>query len=476
VEPITEGRFNALAGYARQPMARIMAREIEFYQVDGGRIVGMIIEDRADRDFGGTVFGRDANERYRCVRVTDFGQTLDAARESLRTEMEIARQAPPEDFYQGDETGQAVDFFTPVYEDTKLNPSFLKLVKEETLSPAFGIIEPMMRWHQDIDGNFVEQFQTNGFDQRIWELYLFAVFNELGFEIDTSVNVPDFVAHSIFGSLAVEAATVGPTQKGGKIVPPPSIEREEDRLEYLRNYMPIKFGSALYSKMKKRYWEAEHILNLPFLIAVHDFSSPRSMVHTRSALEHYVFGYTHEFERHADGLKILPKRIGEHRWGEKVIPSGFFELPDAQHVAGILFSNSGTVSKFNRMGILNGFGSGRVMSIREGTMVNHDPNATLPKYFRVLVNAEGYEESWVEGLSVLHNPHALHPLDPDLIPGAAHLFLQEDGNVVSHTPDFFPFGSVTNNFASVDVDEVRRKAGDATHIVWTPREDEGPHQ
>lgn len=470
MEAISESRFNALAGYARRPIARLMAQELEFYQVEGGRIVGMIIEDRTDKDFGGAVFARDAADRYRCVRVTDFGQTLDAAREALRVEMEIARQAPPEEFHQGDEIDEPIDFFTPVYEDAKLNPNFLRMLREETFSPALGIIEPMMRWHHDVDGNFIEQFQTAGFDQRIWELYLFAVFNELDFEIDNSFNVPDFIAHSIFGSVAVEAVTVGPTRQGSKIIPPPPIEEEHDRLRYLREYMPIKFGSALYSKMKKRYWEKEQIRDLPFLLAIHDFSSPRSMVHTRSALERYVFGYDHEWEKDAQGnLKIFPQKVVEHRWGEKVIPSGFFSLPDSEHISGILFSNSGTVSKFNRMGILNGFGTGKVLSIREGTMVNHDSKATLPKYFRVIVNAPTYEETWVEGLSVLHNPNALRPLDPESLPGAAHLFLLEDGQVLSHTPDFFPFGSVTQNIAPIDVEKVLAEFPDGTHFVWTPR-------
>lgn len=471
MEPISESRFNALAGYARQPMARMMAREMEFYEIDGGRIVGMIIEDRTDRDFGGTVFARDAVARYRCVRVTHFGQTLDDARASLKTEMDIAKQLQPKEFYQDDEPDVSVDFFTPVYEEAKLNPNFRRMTNEENLSPALEIIEPMMRWHNDVDGNFVEQFQTSGFDQRVWELYLFAVFNELNFEINSSVNVPDFLAHSIFGSVAVEAATVGPTKDGKKIIPPPPIDTEEDRLRYLHDYMPIKFGSVLYSKMKKKYWDSEQVANVPFLIAIHDFSSPQSMVHTRSALERYVFGYEHKFEKDEAGvLRILPKKIAEHTWGKKVIPSGFFNLPDSENVAGIVFSNSGTVSKFNRMGILNGFGSGRVVSIRQGTMVNHDPNATLPKFFSVLVNADGYEESWVEGLSVLHNPNALRPLDPDLLPGAAHLFLQDDGNVVSYTPDFFPLESVTRNFAPMDVDAVRDEFKDGTHVVRTPRE------
>jgi len=41
-----------------------------------------------------------------------------------------------------------------------------------------------MRWYEDVDGNFIEQFQTTGFDARIWELYLFAAFRELLYAID----------------------------------------------------------------------------------------------------------------------------------------------------------------------------------------------------------------------------------------------------------------------------------------------------
>ena len=105
-------------------------------------------------------------------------------------------------------------------------------------------------------------------------------------------------------------------------------------------------------------------------------------------------------------------------------------------------------------------------------MVNHDPNATMPKYFRVIVNSEGYEESWVEGLTVIHNPNAIIPLNPDLFPGACHLFLAEDGQIVSWTPDFSPFGSVTRHWAPVDVDAALQEFADGTHFVWTPREDE----
>jgi hypothetical protein len=35
------------------------------------------------------------------------------------------------------------------------------------------------------------------------------------------------------------------------------------------------------------------------------------------------------------------------------------DLPDAENVSAVLFSNSGTIAKFNRVGALPGFGSSR---------------------------------------------------------------------------------------------------------------------
>jgi len=293
----------------------------------------------------------------------------------------------------------------------------------------------------------------------------------MGYDIDRTIAVPDFCCDGLMGSFNVEAVTVGPTKIGKDIVPPPPADTPEQLKSYLQEYMPIKFGSALYSKLRKKYWEHEHVSDKPLVLAIHDFSSPGSMIHTRSALERYVFGVEHDYEKDKDGnLIILPTKIETHEWEGKSIPSGFFDQPDAEHISAILFSNSGTIAKFNRMGLLTGFGSGNVVALREGTMVNHDPNATSPKYFRVIVNSEGYEESWTEGLSVIHNPNAIKPLEPECMPQAAHLFLGKDGQITSYTPDFFPFGSRTIHFAPVDVNEWLDMFGDKTHVVLTPRE------
>lgn len=468
--PISPIRFNAIAGYARMPQAALFGAELGYFELGDGRIVGMLLRDITDGDYFGMVFAPDRKLRFRSVKMTAFVDSAKVAEADLAVAMDVAAQAPAEAHHQADEFGAPVDFFTPVHPLDRLNPDFVKLITDEANSPARGIIEPMMRWYEDVDGNFVEQFQTTGFDQRIWELYLFATFVELGFLFDRTHPMPDFVCSGLAGSFCAEAVTVGPTREKGRIVPPPPRTTAEEQRAYLKEYMPIKFGSPLYSKLGKRYWEREHVAGNPFVLAVADFSSPGSMTHTASALELYLYGYDHDAERGEDGrLAIKPRRIEDHRFAEKRIPSGFFRIAEAANVSAVLTSASGTISKFNRMGLLAGFGSGRVVLIREGTAVDVDPDATEPKLFRALVNAPGYHESWVEGLNVFHNPNAALKLDPDMLPGAAHHFMSPGGERTSSVPDFHPFASITRHVAPVDVGEFVARVGNSSHVTWTRR-------
>ncbi|TAJ73716.1 MAG: hypothetical protein EPO51_04365 [Phenylobacterium sp.] len=66
-----------------------------------------------------------------------------------------------------------------------------------------------------------------------------------------------------------------------------------------------------------------------------------------------------------------------------------------------------------------------------------------PRPFRDDVHAPGYAETWVEGAVVLHNPNAVRPLDPELLVGATHEFLQPDGTIMSLLPNNPPYASQT---------------------------------
>lgn len=453
MEDIQKVRFDAIAGYARQPQAALFGEELNYHQANGGQVTGILMRDIADGDHFGLVFARDAKLRFRNVAITPFVATAGDASDDLADALDEAAAAPTETHHQADEKGAPVDFFTPVRPRDQLNPAFVTLIEDECFSPARGIIEPMMRWYEDADGNFVEQFQTTGFDQRIWELYLFATFIEQDFLLDRAEAVPDFDCQGLAGRFTAEAVTVGPTRVGSEVLPPPETDTPEKLTAYLEHYLPIKFGSSLISKLRKRYWERDNVKGGPFVLAIADFSSPGSMMHSSSSLERYLYGYAHDAERGADGkLTVTPRRIVEHQFGDKApIPSGFFDLPDAEHVSAVLTTASGTISKFNRMGLLAGFGSGRVAMVREGAAVDHDPDAAAPKLFRGLVNSPDYSETWVEGLNVFHNPRSVERLDIKLLPNAAHHFISTKGERASRVPPFHPYASITRQWAPVDV-------------------------
>ena len=362
--------------------------------------------------------------------------------------MERAVAEPDTAYHQGDEKGEPVDFFAPVLDREHLNPNFIRVAESEGYTPARDTIEPMMRWYEDVDGNFIEQFQSTGFDARIWELYLFATFVEMGYAVRRVAPAPDFTCAGLPGEFCVEATTVGPTRdRFGSMVPPPPIDTTEAIREFRREYMPIKYGSALTSKLKKRYWEKAHVGNKPLLFAIADFHAPMSMLYTRSALHVYLYGYDHDWHHDVHGkLQINPRKITRHQWGDKVIDSGFFNLPESENVSAVLFNNSGTIAKFNRMGVLAGFGSPRVRLVRVGTAIDPDPDAAAPRTFRNLVNDPRYTEGWVEGLDVYHNPRAKRPIDAWMLPGATHHHLLPDGNIQSAGPDWQPLASITHIF------------------------------
>ena len=454
MRPISLVRFNALAGYCRLPQALLHAEELKWFEHGGERVLGVSIRDPTDGDFGGIVLGLDRKGRFRWIGSPPYQESQRRAEALLRREMERLSMAPDEEYYQGDETGKPIDFFTPIVYSNKLSEDFVKLTEQEGFSPARSVIEPMMHWYEDPDGNFVEQFQTTGFDARLWELYLFATFVEMGYRIERVHAVPDFACVGIGGDFTVEAMTVNPTRdREGLVLPSPPRDTPEQVLSFLRDYMPIKFGSTLTSKLVKSYWETPSAKDKPLLFAIQDFSAAGSMLFTRSALHLYLYGYDHDWEHDNKGrLTITARRIEEHRWGDKVIRCGFFGLQGAENVSAVVFSNSGTISKFNRMGVLAGFGSRRVVLVRKGLHVNHDPNASDPHTFAHIVNSSEYFETWAQGLDVFHNPRAVRPIDPEMLPGAAHHRLLHDGQIDSLTPDFHPLGSMT--FIVVAEDEV----------------------
>ena len=113
------------------------------------------------------------------------------------------------------------------------------------------MLEDVYQEFEDPDGNFLEQFQTNGFDARFFELYLFAYCARSGFAIDRTRSAPDFLVTRDEITVAVEATTVN-RSKSGPLVEMKAVSElsEEELRAYQDNELPIRFGSALLRRSR----------------------------------------------------------------------------------------------------------------------------------------------------------------------------------------------------------------------------------
>lgn len=439
---ISRERFLALT-FSKLPAANFMSLEVEWYSDYEENVLGVVAIDTTDRDWLCVTLGRDECGLFRAIDLEASVASRDKARKRLKEMLRSYSSTGAKTFPQGDVKQRKNALFELQVPEQKLEWHFQQLLNSHHTA-ARGIIREIAYAFVDVDGNFIKDFQTAGFSGRLWELFLFAFLNEQMFLFDRTHNRPDFIANKFGLELCMEAVTVNPTDG----VPPPKPQSPEEAARLLGDYIPIKFGSALWTKLNKRYWELPQVAGKPLVLAVHDFQEERAMTWTSSGLGPYLYGYRHLWRKENGVLKITPERVTSHTWGDKTIPSNFFGLPGAENISAVLFTNCATLSKFSRMGHLAGFGRPDVEMFRGGRCHEHDENATEPKPFYFEIKPGKHQETWTEGVSLFHNPNALYPLPREshpgmpLFPGVAHHFCK-DGQFVSYLPEFFPYNSET---------------------------------
>ena len=341
--------------------------------------------------------------------------------------------------------------FDLVVSAERLDPLFREVRERPHFTAARRLMDEVFADFQDVDRSFVREFQTAGFSARIFELALFAYLSEQGYELDRSRAAPDFL---IRGNtpIAIEATTTAPAQ-GTEVEVAGWTSLPGDLPEEEREFV-FQVGKALRRKLLKRdvaglaYWEQPHILGAPFVIALEAFHSPAALFYAIGPLGQYLYGRSDIPTFDSEGrLSLAARHIAEHRRGEKSIPSGLFSQPDAAHLAGVLFTNSGTVAKFNRIGTERGYGPPDVAMVRLGTLPDSNPNAVTPRLFGYVVEPNPADpETFAEGLHFLHNPWASTPLPRGALRIVSEHELLDDGRVLTTSSRLDPFISQTLNF------------------------------
>lgn len=415
VQEISQERFEALS-YGRHPMAKTIGPEIGWFSTNNHRVLGILIHDIHDNDFSCVVLARDSDKIFKGIEFMVSIKTKDEAISKLKIEMINQAARTIESHYQ-DEQKAEFNIYEYKVKEENLHRHFKTLVNSKRWSPAKEIIREMVYAFKDPDGNYREQFQTTGFNSRLWELYLFGYFHENNFILDKEFSSPDFLVERE-RKYAIEAVTVNPSKSSET----PALPKTDEDVQLLnQDFMPIRYGSSLYTKLKKEYWKKEHVKGLPFIIAIHDYHYENSMTWSRNALERYLYGInpTTHFDKNGN-LEVKLEEIQKHEWGNKIIPSNFFAQPDTENISAVLFTNQATLTKFNRIGYLAGFGDKNIEMTRYVKYYNPDPNAVEPLKISRKVSDSDYKEYWREGLIMFHNPNAKHPIDPYEFPEISH--------------------------------------------------------
>jgi hypothetical protein len=446
--PMKPARFDLYALGARRSLTRVMSRELTHWSDADEQVLGLVFQDTTDGDYGWILMARDRLGRFRCVDVEASVPSERIATERVRAR--IARAIAEGDIvalgHQDDETNYATDVLAvPLGTDpSTLHPFFRILIDVPSRHPSRSVFKEIGPWLAPTDPHFVSEFQFKQFDQRLWEMYLWATFRELRFDV-TQPEAPDFLCKGPGFTFTVEATTVGPS-KDGVLANHPDPQTPEEMDEFLAHYMPMKFGSSLKSKLNKKdkdgrsYWDRGGASDKPFLLAVADFHIPGgaaeigSMTYTHSALWPYLYGHRVEWQLIEGQLVVRAVRGNAHAYNGKIVETGFFDLPGAENISAILFSNAGTLAKFDRMGIAAGFEAKGYTYIRRGFRFDPEPNAVHPVPFAERVDLPDYVEYWADELQVFHNPNAKHLLHGDIFSGVTQHFFK-DGQQISMTPD-----------------------------------------
>jgi len=347
--------------------------------------------------------------------------------------------------------------FKPVTKPEKLDKHFQAVSTLQTYSAARKLMDEVFTDFTDIDGSFIREFQTEGFSPRLFELALYAYLREHGYALDRSGPAPDFVHHGDM-PFGIEVTTTNPPQN---VKDDPADDAAvqkllpEDMSESGREFV-FQIGKALRRKLLKRnkdnqaYWEQENMTKVPFVIAVAAFHDGYAQMHPLGHITEYLYGRTDQATYDKFGnLTLTPVKVESHEYDGKKIPSGLFAQPEARNLAGVIFTNSHTISKFNRIGTEKGYGPPDVAILRFGYTYDPDPDASVPLEFVYVVEEKPSEpETFTEGLDLFINPYAENPLNPKALRGLNVNVLLENGLLETTFSNVWrPFASKTINLS-----------------------------
>ncbi len=185
--PINKKLFDIYILFTREPFVQYFTKELECYSNGNGGLLGLVSLDLTDNDYYGCILSRDKSKQYRAELIVASLPTIEEARTWIDENMSC------NSITSHDNSHEYFDLFQNLANDDKQHPYYKLLKSNIGLSSAKEAISEVSYHYKDIDGNFIEQFQSiNGFDSRVWELFLFCFFREQFFSFKRNFYAPDY--------------------------------------------------------------------------------------------------------------------------------------------------------------------------------------------------------------------------------------------------------------------------------------------
>jgi hypothetical protein len=183
-----------------------------------------------------------------------------------------------------------LDLFTPIVPPTRFHPAFSHILQRKNEYDR-EVLEQWAEGFVDRDGKFVTEFQTT-FDSSFWEIYLNALFRELGFRCDFTKSRPDFcIEHPL--AFNVEATVALNARGAATVLETDPLNPPREFAEFNRQAI-LRLSNSLHAKHAKyveSYRDLPHVVGRPFVLALAPFDRPHFQLQAQRAIEALLYRY-----------------------------------------------------------------------------------------------------------------------------------------------------------------------------------------
>jgi hypothetical protein len=340
-----------------------------------------------------------------------------------------------------------MDLFTPQIDFGKQHPIF-RMLSTSKYAPERSVLSQWAAGFRDRDGKFVQEFQQT-FESSLWELYLNAAIATWEMTADMSFASPDFV---ISGPtrLCIEATIAGPAQ-GRKPAYGYGVQDIPEDFTAFNFEASLRITNSFSGKVKRyreHYVQQAHSADQPFVIAIGAFDRPLAHFAASRPVMAAIYGLYHdEAATSPDADNVVSYNVEAIAKSETAnVPVGLFCDGRYADVSAVIYSSLATWGKIRALA----------------------DNASAPTLYTTFHPNEGdlrakvkktlkrdYAEHVLDGMYVLHNPFANHPIADGVFshPRLAEVRVASDGELIIKAPDDFLLVRTLFSFPTIETAE-----------------------